>query len=342
MLSSKEINSRINGENKVITGARFKNQLAYDLIMKNTQEIGNRKFVSIPLELLEIDETYQRINYISKDKVKSLISNFDMNKCDPILVSPHPETCTFAVINGCHRMIAAEVLKYSDICAVLATNLPTEPEARRIKEAELFCEQNIHVDHMAPAHKHKAYVAMGVKKYVTLDECVKGRKLLLNIHELKNMDKEKQDELKAEGYKVLSGYSAALITAGHTNGREVLNTVFDIIETTSWHYAAGGYGAYVIKVLSSMVNLYDMDPVITQAIINVLTPMEPKIFLSKSLAKYPGRRESEAMLMFLDQEVATLLKKEPKYTGGDLRKLTIVLNRKRDLEKDKSAKSATA
>ena len=341
MLSAKEVKSKME-TGKVVTGIKFPNHLAYDLIMKNAREIGGRKFVSIPLELLEIDESYQRVNYISKDKVKSLISNFDMNKCEPILVAPHPETCTFAVINGCHRMIASEVLKLGDMCAMIAEGLPTEPEERRIKEAELFCEQNVHVDHMAPAHKHKAYVKMGIKKYVVLDECVKKRKLLLNVHELKNMDKGKQDELKAEGYKVLSGYSAALATAGHSNGSEVLNTVFDIIEATAWHYASGGYGANIIKVLSSMVNLYNMDPVVTQAIINVLAPMEPKIFLSKSLAKYPGRRESEAMLMFLDQEVATLLKKEPKYTGGDLRKLTIVLNRKRDLEKDKSAKSATA
>ena len=331
MLSIKEIKSKME-TGKVVTGVKFPNHLAYDLIMDNALEINKRKYAAIPLELLEIDETYQRVNCISMDKVSNLAREFDENMCDPILVSPHPETCTFAVIDGGHRMLASEVLKRSNICAVFAEGLPKEPEARRKAEAELFCKQNENIDRMTQAHKHKANVCRGIKNYIVLDECIKGRRLLLNIHELRNLSEDKQNELKAMDYKVLSGYCAALKTAGHIKGKEVLNAVLDIIEETAWHDAANGYTTNNIKVLSSMMNLYDIDPVVKQAVINVLTPVEPKVFIAKAIAKYPGRKTPESMLMYLDQEVATLLKREPKYTGGDLRKLTNVLNKKRAME----------
>lgn len=328
MLTVKEVKETME-TGKVITGVKFKNQLAYDIIMDNANKsMGERAYVSIPLSLLEIDETYQRVYNINMDKVKNLKDHFDINKCDPILVAPHPETCTFAVINGGHRMLATEMLygeKYS-IDAVIAEGLSEDPEERRKEEAKLFCEQNIHVDHMAPAHKHNAYVTMGVKKYVILNECIKDRKLILNKHELKNLDKEKQDELIAEGFRVLTGYTEALRAAAHSKGKEMVTTIFDIIEKSGWHFATNGYGNNVIRPVSAVLNMHDFDPAVTQAIINVFSPMDPELFMSKSHAEYPGRKEKERLTMYLEREVSKELGVEPIYTGGDMRKVASKFN----------------
>ena len=43
----------------------------------------------------------------------------------------------------------------------------------------------------------------------------------------------------------------------------------------------------------------------------------------------PERREAERNVMWLEKEVANYLGIEPIYTGGDLRKITSVLNRQR-------------
>lgn len=93
---------------------------------------------------------------------------------------------------------------------------------------------------------------MGVKKYCVLDNCLKGRKLLLSVHELKNLPKEKRDALKAADYKVLTGYAAARDAAALTNGEETLNNIFDIIEKAGWHTEPNGYAANVIRPVKSV------------------------------------------------------------------------------------------
>lgn len=325
MLSVKEIKNRMEG-NKVITGVKFQNQLAYDLVVDNATVQGGRKYVTIPMELLEIDETYQRIDCISMDKVKSLVAHFDINKCDPILVAPHPETCTFSVINGSHRMIAHEILKINKIGAVLADDLPAEPKARKIAEAKLFCEQNKDVDHMTPSHKHNAYVTMGIKKHIVLEECLKGRKLLINKHILKNKPQEEQDRLIAEDYRILTGYTEAVRSAANSRGKELLNMIFDIIEKSGWHSVANGYSKNVIRTISSVINLHNFDPEVNKAIIDIFTPIEPNLFMANAHAEYPGRTEKERLTMWLEREVAHKLGVEPIYTGGDMRSVTSKYN----------------
>lgn len=314
-------------ENKVITKL-FKDQTAYNTVMSNCQRIGGKRFCCIPLELLEIDEDYQRVYCINIEKVYSLVRKWNFNKCEPVLVSPHPETATFAVIDGSHRMLAAGIRKEKYLLAVLTEGLSEDPAVRKIEEAELFSEQGEDVDHLSPSHKHRAYVTRGIKKYCVLDNCIKERRLLLNIHELKNLSKEKQDSLKAADYRVLSGYSAALQAASLVNGEEILNNVFNIIEDAGWHTATNGYGANVIWV-KSVLNLHDNDPQVVKAIVSLFRPIEPDTFFAKAHAKYPGRKEKERLTMYLEEEVAKRLGIQPMYTGGDLRKVTVGLNHQR-------------
>lgn len=315
-------------ESKVITKL-FKDQTAYNTVMSNCQRIGGKRFCCIPLELLEIDEDYQRVYCINIEKVYSLVRKWNFNKCEPVLVSPHPETATFAVIDGSHRMLAAGIRKEKYLLAVLTEGLSEDPAVRKIEEAELFSEQGEDVDHLSPSHKHRAYVTRGIKKYCVLDNCIKERRLLLNIHELKNLSKEKQDSLKAADYRVLSGYSAALQAASLVNGEEILNNVFNIIEDAGWHTATNGYGANVIWPVKSVLNLHDNDPQVVKAIVSLFRPIEPDTFFAKAHAKYPGRKEKERLTMYLEEEVAKRLGIQPMYTGGDLRKVTSAINSQR-------------
>ena len=245
------------------------------------------------------------------------------------MVSPHPATATFAVIDGSHRMLAAGIRKEKYLLAVLTEGLSEDPAERKIEEAELFSEQGEDVDHLSPSHKHRAYVTRGIKKYCVLDNCIKERRLLLNIHELKNLSKEKQDSLKAADYRVLSGYSAALQAASLVNGEEILNNVFNIIEDAGWHTATNGYGANVIWPVKSVLNLHDNDPQVVKAIVSLFRPIEPDTFFAKAHAKYPGRKEKERLTMYLEEEVAKRLGIQPMYTGGDLRKVTSAINSQR-------------
>lgn len=81
MMNYKAIEKLLTGEtekeSKVIRPEVFKDQTAYNTVMNNCQRIGGKRFCCIPLELLEIDEDYQRVYCINMEKVYSLVRKWD-------------------------------------------------------------------------------------------------------------------------------------------------------------------------------------------------------------------------------------------------------------------------
>lgn len=73
MMNYKAIEKLLTGEtekeSKVIRPEVFKDQTAYNTVMNNCQRIGGKRFCCIPLELLEIDEDYQRVYCINMDAI---------------------------------------------------------------------------------------------------------------------------------------------------------------------------------------------------------------------------------------------------------------------------------
>lgn len=117
-------------EGKIITPSVFERRPLYFTVMSNKTEIGGKQFCLIPLSLLEVDEEYQRLSTINMSKIYDLANHWDENKCDPVLVSPHPETCSFAVIDGTHRFIVKGIRKEDMIVASIATGLSKDPKER--------------------------------------------------------------------------------------------------------------------------------------------------------------------------------------------------------------------
>lgn len=313
-------------EGKIIAPSVFEKKSLYNMAMSNIQTIGSKQFCLIPVSLLEVDEEYQRLATINMNKIYDLANHWDENKCDPVLVSPHPETNTFAVIDGTHRFIVKAIRKEDMIVASIATGLSNDPHERQIQEAELFSEQNTHVDKLSPADKHRAYVKRGVKKYCVLNECLNGRKLLISNRELKNLPKEKQDSLIADGYKVLTGYSAAVSVAAMTNGKEVLTNILNIIERSGWNLAYNGYSADAIRPMRHVLNMHENEPRVIRAITDFCLHTEPNLYFAAALAKYPKRREIEALTIYLEEEVAKRIGETPMYHGGDMRQVSSAIN----------------
>ena len=304
-------------ESKILTPEIFKRKQMYETVMNTRHFVGVKEFCFIPLELLEIDDSYQRLNCINKEKIYSLVNHFDQNKCDPIQVSPHPETYTFAVTNGVHRMMCAQIRKESGIEACIMTGLSSDPEQRRIQEAALFATQTDQVDNLSASQKHNANVVRGIKKYVVLDECIKERKLVVDCKLIRNLPKEKQDEMA--DYRVLTGYTAALATAGLVDGKAILTNILDIIEKSAWRNSACGYSVDVIRTLQSILIMHNNDNKIINAIIDYFVHIEPKEFMAQAYAAYPSRTQKERLCILLEKEIAERTGEKPMYTGGDMR-----------------------
>lgn len=92
----------------------------FNLTMKNIQTIGKKHYAEIPTELLFADESFQRTDTCSKEKIRRLANKFDINKMDTLRVVPHAETCNFSIIDGYHRFKAAEMLGIDSVpCEVI-------------------------------------------------------------------------------------------------------------------------------------------------------------------------------------------------------------------------------
>ena len=318
MLNLKSITSALTGrtettkanENlKVLSPEVFRRKQMYDTVMNTVQYVGGKQFCYIPLELLEIDNRYQRLDSIDINKVYELVRNFDINQMEPIQVAAHPETYTFVVVNGAHRMLCQSIM--------LITGLSEDPDKRLIQESTIFVDQGLHDDRVKPFQAHNGNVLRGVKKYVVLDECIKDRKIILHSRLMKESENKNKDE-----YAVLTGYTAALRTANMSKGKEILSNVLNIIERSGWHMAANGYSDKVITTLSSILNLHDNNDAVVNAIIEYFTPMEPQEFFSRAYAAFPARKPKERLCMELELAISKIMGFAPLYTGGDMRRVS--------------------
>lgn len=316
VFTGKTAESKANENQKILSPEIFRKKQMYDTVMNTRQYIGNKQFCFIPLELLEIDNRYQRLESIDMNKVYELVRNFDINQMEPIQVAPHPETYTFAVVNGSHRTLCQSIRKETGIEAMLITGLSEDPDKRLIQESTIFVDQGLHDDRVKPFQAHNGNVLRGVKKYVVLDECLKDRKIILHSRLTKNYETSKEE------YAVLTGYTAALRTANMSKGKEILTNVFNIIERSGWHMATNGYSDKVITTLASILNLHDNSEQVINTIIEYFTPMEPQEFFSRAYAAFPARKPKERLCMELELAISKIMGFAPLYTGGDMRRVS--------------------
>lgn len=299
---------------------------SYEMTMHTRQYIGGKEFGYVFLENAIIDNSYQREDTIDQNKVKSLAINWDDNAMDPIAVVPHPETHSFAIVNGLHRAMAIILMNTmtldkkkikNGIEAVILKGFSEDPEKRRIEEATYFAKQMDQVENLTVAQKHRANVLRGVKRNVVLQECIKDRKLFISRKEWRNLSEEEKAE-KAD-WGIITGFTELLCAAAMPDGYRITNNILDIIEKVKWNLNPWGYRGDIIRTVKTILTLHQNDPKVVQAIIDYFAPMDPKEFVSRAYEKYPARKEKERLDMLLEEEVAFLLKIEPIYTGGDIR-----------------------
>lgn len=300
----------------VMSSKAYEKKQKYDLVMNTRQYVGGKQFCYIPMELLEVDNSYQREYAIDEAKVTKLASEFDINMYDPIQVAPHPETHSFAIINGVHRYLACKILCTTGMEASIVTGLSADPEERRIQEATIFVTQSDLVDNLSITQKHKANILRKIPKYLVLEECIKNRNIIIDRKWFSRISKEEQD--KYADHRVLSGYGAALNIAGLVNGKQILNTIFDIISITKWHDAPKGYSALILNTLSCMLRFHGCEDAVVKAIIDYFMPMEPAEFYARAYEKYPARADRERLALLLEDEVCSRLNIDRVYSGESM------------------------
>lgn len=297
-----------------------KKDLAWDQMLNSVQHVGKEKYVWVPMDLLYVDESIQRIDDYSKAKVQQLAMEWDDNLCDPIQVSIHPEEKKCSIINGMHRYLAANIKGMSGLTARLL-ELSSNPEERIVQEATIFVMQYENTERLSIMQRHKANVKRGVFENVALERIV-------NMPEFKDEIYLKKGDRRGVSTKdkVLVA-PAPILNAIKKYGEAFAIDVFTVLRDARWNIAKRGLNSTSINAVIGVLSLH---PQYRKQIVEILPKymknITPDIMDFEATKAYGSRRIFERRILYLEDQVCDylgidriyLLKEVAKRENGNL------------------------
>lgn len=121
---------------------------------------ANKKscIVSVPVEILEVDPSYQTEVRTERD-LRYLTDHWDENKLLPLVGVPHWEEGKIYLVDGYGRWISSQLIdkeKYTELDVMIILSAPSKKDERLKFEAEMYAFQNAQVAKMTPLQKHGA------------------------------------------------------------------------------------------------------------------------------------------------------------------------------------------
>lgn len=273
------------------------NEALFRTIMKNANVYGydnkgNPTVAScqIPLELCYVDERYQGLR--NHGKLMKLVNNWDIAKCQPITLSPHPEENRFAIVDGKGRFLASQILGIKELPAVIMMGSPVEPEERLRFEAVYFIGQRDETENLKGIEKHLARVINKEKPAIILEEAFK--KYGIGIVDGKGN----------RAKSVLGSYDATYREA--KKGKDCIDFIFSVIVNAGWNEDSNGFSRAIVVGLSRIWEAYEeYRKEIKKFLSEELRQYDADKFIAIATAKYPKRASRDTIVkLYLDDIVS--------------------------------------
>lgn len=293
------------------------NSVVYNAIMANAKEVGTKKYATIPLSVLFVDDRFQRIDTASEAKIHKLAAKWDAKKCDAIKVSAHKEDCVFSVIDGYHRMMAAQIRGMDTIECEIINGLPTDPDERLKAEAKIFATQEEEIDHLKAIDMHKANIVSGVRENIELQELV----------DMFHIKLRKGNCSGNPSQQTLSGFTDALKII-KTSGKDMLYDVFWVIYRIRWDLDKCGLTGYSISTIYDVLRLHkDQKDKVIKVMVDRLAGTTPAHLEAHAKVKYPLRGRKQGMTLYLEDIVCDWLHIQREYKANDktIKRFSIVV-----------------
>lgn len=187
-------------------------------VMSNTYSICNKRIASVPVSLMRLDKSYQRVT--DNTNIQKLIRDWDNDRCDFLLVSFRDDK--FYIVDGQHRYTAANYKGIEELPCIILTGLTREQEAR------IFSRQNENVKKLTIYDVFKANLANG-------DTSIPEIKIDVEINCIckKHGIKVKVTNRYTNKERTLRSLSATRkIIRAH--GIECAEWIFDTVDKTNW------------------------------------------------------------------------------------------------------------
>ena len=251
----------------------------------------NAVIVRIPVELLEIDESYQ-IPERTARSLEYLTKNWDDNKLLPLSGVPHWEEGKVYLFDGFGRWIGSQLIKNpkDDLQVMVILNAPTDPKERRLYEAKMYAFQNVGTARMTAVQKHGAMLLMHDKATIIL-EAMK-----------KKYDFEYVANKGHRSASVLGSYTEALAMC--RQGEDLAEFIFRICKKAGFDRKSNGYSTYVMRALRDLYKLYPENRTdVEKTMVKYMRKIEPVFLKSEAVVQYPLVDYKIACSLFLEDIV---------------------------------------
>lgn len=251
----------------------------------------NAVIVRIPVELLEIDESYQ-IPERTARSLEYLTKNWDDNKLLPLSGVPHWEEGKVYLFDGFGRWIGSQLIKNpkDDLQVMVILNAPTDPKERRLYEAKMYAFQNVGTARMTAVQKHGAMLLMHDKATIIL-EAMK-----------KKYDFEYVVNKGNRSASVLGSYTEALAMC--RQGEDLAEFIFRICKKAGFDRKSNGYSTYVMRALRDLYKLYPENRTdVEKTMVKYMRKIEPVFLKSEAVVQYPLVDYKIACSLFLEDIV---------------------------------------
>jgi len=240
--------------------------LLAETVIKNAYHVGNKLIAEVPISLMRIDDSYQRL---VQNNIKKLMRNWNDEECQALLVSYRDGY--FYIMDGQHRYVVANVKNISHLVCEIYTGLTREDEAKR------FAKQNDNITRLTTYDTFKANL---VYKEST-DSSIK-----------RVCDKFNVSVKKSNAAKNLKSVSSARNIV-RNNGEKALEWILSIIADANWEDFAQSYGGDMLEALYYTMQMNAGDLVgAKENLIEAMSETNPVELVGIGNAKYPnyGRR----------------------------------------------------
>lgn len=280
----------IKRNNNTTVATTNNNTVLATTVMDNTYSICGKRIASVPVALMELDYSYQRV--LGKT-VKKLMTDWNDDKCNFLIVSFRNNK--FYIIDGQHRYSVAKAKGIVSLPCIIFTGLTREDEALK------FAKQQENVNKLSPYDTFKANIACGD---TSIDE-IRIDMEIKRICDLYNVHIKKYGHGSSDEHKVLRSVCTARRIARKEGGVQNFEKLMAIINATNWRETSSSYADKFVTALNNFLieNKDNMD-VVEPKLIKVLNKYTPEDLAAYSNYRYPEYSWRAAITLGLRDAVA--------------------------------------
>ena len=266
---------------KANANTTISHEVLADSIIRNANEYDGVRLALVDINLLRIDENYQR--EIDEAHVNEIANDFNKTYAGCLICSYR--NGYFYIIDGQHRYTAALLKGVKTLLCIIYTGLTSKQEAKMFRD--------LNIKHKRPdAYRlFKANIWNGDKS----DHDVFVDMEIKRICDKHNIVVKKVGRYQNE--KTLRCLTRARLIVGSTsyNGVECFEWIIDLLNATDWADIHNTYVREVILMLKSFWIDNRNDKALEKKLIEVLNSTTPTLMITKAKHDYPKHGVDVAM-----------------------------------------------